>query len=320
VATNILGIINLQDTINAGSGGNHLAITDPVTTLVLSPGLGIAISDPLDVISIHGIFEPNYLHIDTPADIIEISALTGEMGAIAIKEALQTFSGQGYSGVLGDLALRDPLMTVKMSGTSGAIGSIAIIDPIITIAIQDLPSSHGALAIKDPLDIIWINGKEVPITYLRKAIVMHLFGHAVTEYKNFNFNSLAHFKEHFLGANENGLFILGGKDDLGVPIQADIRTGIHDLASDGVIKLPKEAWIGYRTNGQLELDIEVDENKAPYPYTFDKTSQRITEARSTLGKGLKERFYTFILKNISGSDFDLESLRILGNVIGRKRR
>ncbi len=159
----------------------------------------------------------------------------------------------------------------------------------------------------------------IPITVYRKTIVMPLSSYAVSHYVNFNFNSLAHFKEVFLGANEDGVFILGGKDDLGQPIQADVRTGIHDFAKDGIKTLPKEAWMIYRTNGQLELDIEVEEN-ASYPYVFEKTSQRITEARKKLAKGFKERFYRFTLKNLAGSDFDLDSFRILGNAINLKRR
>jgi hypothetical protein len=185
--------------------------------------------------------------------------------------------------------------------------------------------SKLTLAGVESSDSAWVHIIQIPTpvagvtTFVRKVIVMHLFTHAVSHYENFNFNSLAHFKGLFLGANENGVYLLGGKDDLGVPIEADIRTGVHDLGKDGIITLPKEAWLSYRTDGQWEFDVQVEEGVS-YPYIFERTHNRITEIRETLGKGLVERFYTFGLKNIDGSDGDIESLRILGNAIKEYRR
>lgn len=253
-------------------------------------------------------------------------ALSGTVASDIAKLPLLASHGVGYSNYLGS----GSMVLIPLEGNGIALSGLIVSGagelPVLTGTGHELYDRRGTGTAA--LHLLFSSGYgrviALPVcsTVLlnRKVIVMHLFSHAVSHYTNFNFNSLCHFKEHFLGANEQGIFILGGKNDLGQPIQADIRTGIHDFAKDGVLTLPKEAWLAYRTDGQLELNIEVEEGES-YPYIFDEThSERIAEVRETLGKGLRERFYTFGIKNIDGSDFDIESFRILGDVIKRKRR
>ncbi len=159
----------------------------------------------------------------------------------------------------------------------------------------------------------------IKVLWNRKAIVMSLNNYGVTEYPNYNFNSLVQFNDVLLGANENGIYILSGPDDLGVDIQANIESGLYDFREDGDIKYPREGWLFYRADGNLSLIIKCDED-AEYETILEKVGTHIKEIRAKFGKGIKARAFNFELKNVDGSDFDIQSLRILGEMIPSRKR
>jgi len=131
---------------------------------------------------------------------------------------------------------------------------------------------------------------------------------------------LAYFNKVFIGANEQGIYPLDGNDDLGQKIEAEIGSGVKDLGGNGAISVPRESWLAYRSDGEIELDVKTDEHDDLPPIIFDKIAHAIMESRKKMGRGIKARFFTWKLKNVEGSDFSLESLRILGDIIKRKTR
>lgn len=250
-----------------------------------------------------------------------IHGLTGEIGSFKGKIPFLegTFGGKAHA--IGNFSGRIPYFEGKFTGLSGSIGSFSGALPLL-LTPSSFTDSHvrtGNFDIILPVLLGTFHGDVIPITFNRKAIVMHLFSHAVSEYKNYNFNSLAHFNGVFLGANEQGLFPLGGDDDLGIPIQSLIRTGVMDFVIKSIRNLPKEAWLAYRSAGEMAFGVEEDEHNN-YEAILDEQAIGIAEVRAKLGKGYKGRFYRFTFKNLSGSDFDLESIRVLGQPIKRKVR
>ncbi len=159
----------------------------------------------------------------------------------------------------------------------------------------------------------------IQVLWNRKAIVMSLTNYAVSEYPNYNFNSLVQFNDVLLGANENGIYTLSGGHDLGVDIQANIESGLFDFREDGEIKYPREGWLFYRADGNLSLIIKCDED-AEYETILANIGTHIKEIRAKFGKGIKSRAFNFELKNVDGSDFDVQSLRILGEKIPSRKR
>ena len=149
---------------------------------------------------------------------------------------------------------------------------------------------------------------------------MNLFNQVISTYSNFNFNSIACFNGTYLGATDTGIYPLGGKTDNGNDIDSDIKSGSMDFG-DTLIKYLRDAWLTHRTDGNLKLRVWVDEDT-----TFiieERTSiisNQIHEERLKPPRGLKGRFYTIELKNISGADFDIDSLNLLVESIRRKVR
>ncbi len=244
----------------------------------------------------------------------------GEIGNGDVVFPLLSTAGQGYSQTIGTGGLAFPLLISGGVGLSGTIGIGSLIFPLISASGAELCDSSGSGLAVLPLLEAYGYGIDVPITLLRRAIVMNLSNHAVTHYENFNFNSVVQFNGVLLGANENGVYPLSGDSDLGQYIEAELTSGLHDL-SEKVVKTALEGWVAGRfTQGGLDLTVRVDEKGDPYSYPFVKFGNG-KEGRAKIGKGLnKYRFFTFGIKNKGGLGFDIQLFHILGNVIGRKTR
>jgi hypothetical protein len=142
---------------------------------------------------------------------------------------------------------------------------------------------------------------------------------AVTEYLNYSFNSLAKINGIFYGARDDGIWKLEGNKDNGLEINAEILSGVFDFWA-GVKTKPRKAWLTFRADGRVVLYVvrdekEVWEEEFPGLYFLEK----IGEAGTTIAKGIKERFLAFGIKNKGGSDFEIDSLRILVDKLRRVR-
>lgn len=258
------------------------------------------------------------LSVILPLTEVSITGVTGEIGIFSGKLPLVGVEVNAIAHRQGRLSLSLPLINVNFDGYAGVVGSVAVPLPLIAAFFEANRDSVGSFSFDLPLVIPTFLGVQIPITYNRKAIVMNLNNHAVTEYKNFNFNSLISFNGVILGMSETGLYILDGDNDLGIPIESYIQTGMYDLG-EGAIKIPKEVWLSYRSDSDMDIEVTEDE-KNVYNHTLDKVAVGIRESRAKLGKGLKGRFYRFGIRNKSGSDFDIQSFRALAQIIGRKAR
>ena len=246
------------------------------------------------------------------------SGTPGEIGRGKVIFPLLSTSGQGYSQVIGTGGLAFPLLISGGTGLSGTIGVGSGSLQLLSVSGLELCDSRGSGALVFPLIEAYGYGIDVPIMLIRRAIVMNLSNHAVTHYENFDFNSIVQFNGVLIGANENGVYILGGDNDLGQYIESELTGGLIDL-SERAVKTALEGWLAGRSDLAMDLRVTVDEGNV-YEYPFVKFGNN-HEARAKIGKGLnKHRFFTFGLKNKSGSNFDLQSFRILGDVVGRKTR
>jgi hypothetical protein len=108
---------------------------------------------------------------------------------------------------------------------------------------------------------------------------------------------------------------VGGENDLGDKIQAEIRSGKHDLSW----KIPVEAWMAYESDGDAVFTVRAEKMTAAYEYPFIPQGDS-DEGRAKVGKGIKGRFFTFGVKNKSGTRLHINILRIFGDIIKRLSR
>lgn len=136
---------------------------------------------------------------------------------------------------------------------------------------------------------------------------------AVTEYRNFTFNSFARIGNKYLGANENGLYELLGDDDDGEDIVATIRSGFAQWAGARLHSF-KAAYLAVRGTGQFVLRLITPDGRT-YNYTVSQDDMRTTKVN--MGKGLRARYFAFELVS-TGQDFDLETLEFIPLVAQRR--
>ena len=299
--------------------GNILAAVEVKDTAAFYTGSQLVATESPDQASFDIPFQPIHLSAFESPDTCLIDLRSGMLIRLAAIEAKDTALITGHTQILVAISATERLDEASIHGFSGLLASLLAVESGDTGLITLSPDTHLILAGVESVDEVFLDIKEVPITFLRKAVVMHLFNYAVSEYKNYNFNSLLHVNGVFLGLNEDGVYLLDGDDDLGELIQARIKSGLEDFG-EKAITIPREAWLAYRSDNGMQLDVRVDEVTDLPSMFFGKVARAITECRAKLGRGIKGRFFTWDLKNVGGSDFSLESLRVLGDIIKRKTR
>jgi len=133
----------------------------------------------------------------------------------------------------------------------------------------------------------------------------------VTEFNNYEFNSFARIGGVYYGASDMGLCQLDVDDvdqtDIATPVAAQFATGKWDFKSVQ-LKRMTDMYIGFRTDGVLELDIQVDEGDV-YTYALDPHGVTVLhQRRAPTGKGLRGKYWKFWLRNDSGCMFDIDTV------------
>ena len=221
-----------------------------------------------------------------------------------------------------DAALKIPALQLFGAVISGGILSGALEIPALTLSATLGHQNQLVFALDIPFIDPWLEIRVLPaFVPIRKGFAMNLSHFGVTEYENYPFNSFCDYRGTgiYIGASEEGIFLLDGEDDNGVKINAAIQMGTEDLWKD-VIKKLREGFTVIR-GGPLRLEIVLDEGRLD-PVIRDLLSVRnvIHEERIKFPRGLKNRFVSFIWRNLGGADFDMESFRVMVDpIIHRKR-
>jgi len=231
-------------------------------------------------------------------------------------------TGTGLSGVLGSGIFILPQF--GFSGVSGPSGSGSFILPQLVL-FNFLPEhGEGLFVLPIPSLFGFHSAVSIPVVSasktIYKGIVMNLVNQAISTYSNYPFNSLAKFNSRYLAAGEDGIYELGGDSDSGTQILSKIKTGPMDFG-EKFIKYLRNVWLTYRSDGHLELVLYVDEDEDnPVSRSTEIASDEIHEERIKVPRGLKGRYYTIELKNMSGANFDIDKLSLLVESIRRKVR
>ncbi len=159
-----------------------------------------------------------------------------------------------------------------------------------------------------------------------KSVCMNAKTLSVTEYVNFNYNSYTFFNGQHIALNKTGIYELGGSDDNSSNIVASLKTGTIDTYGENINRL-RDGYVTFRSDGDILLTTVGNEtNVRLYPIANSGTNviheRRIKGNTNTSGsfeRGIKDRYFSFELSNVSGSSIDVDKLRIAMEPI-RKRR
>jgi len=130
-----------------------------------------------------------------------------------------------------------------------------------------------------------------------------------TQYRNFNFNSMAMVNGRPVGANSSGLFFLDGPTDNGTAIESIIEFKKSDLGIHNNKRL-RFIVFGIEAEGDLEITLTVD-NKEARTYTVPVDTPGQQRVRIPIGRDGYGRYWSFKLKNLNGVDFSLDDIKAL---------
>lgn len=136
------------------------------------------------------------------------------------------------------------------------------------------------------------------------TIVLNTLTGAVTEYSNFDFQSIT--PTH--AGSDTGLYALGGNLDVAAIIVSTATTGKTLWGSD-LKKMLGLVFIAMQGTGNAALT--VIGKAASYTYAFAVLAAGVS--RSQPGKGIRENYLAFSFSNPDGADFRLDQIEVTVN-------
>lgn len=131
-------------------------------------------------------------------------------------------------------------------------------------------------------------------------------GGLVTRYSGYNFQSFAEIGGRYYGCRSDGVFLLEGATDDGVPINVELSLGGTDFGDSELKHLPN-VYVGCRaTDGRLFLKVETRQGE--FTYEARRTSDRMETQRFDLGRGLRDNWFEFTLATEDAADFELDNI------------
>lgn len=138
-----------------------------------------------------------------------------------------------------------------------------------------------------------------------ETIVVNADTSAFSRYEGYGFLAYFHIGDDAYGLSRDGIFLLGGDTDAGLPIQASVHAGAVD-AGTSLLKWASECYLAASSDGPLRLRVTVGDNA--YVYTARSSSQEMQMQRVDIGKGLRATYFELEVINDNGDDFELDRI------------
>ncbi len=156
---------------------------------------------------------------------------------------------------------------------------------------------------------------------MRFGVCLNLKNIAMTQYRNFDFNSMCIFNGKPIAASSGGIFSLNdAESDNGVAINSLVELPTSDL---GVFssKRFRSLYIGYETSGFITISAKVDgKTEKLYRLIPDKTRQIQHRSTIPMPRAQFGTYWLFKIQNVSGGDFSIDHIQGIPVVLSRGRK
>jgi len=136
-----------------------------------------------------------------------------------------------------------------------------------------------------------------------EAWVVNTASSASARYDSYGFNSFFALAGKHYGVRQDGVYLLEGANDAGVPITAGVSLGKHDFGTQA-LKQMNAVYVGVSSTGKMLL--RVGDGKNTYTYMARDASPTLEAQRFDVGRGLRSNYFTFDLVS-EGDAFELDS-------------
>lgn len=245
------------------------------------------------------------------------------VGAGDVTVPLVIISGTGSRQNSGIANITVPRVDVDVSGTVGTIADGTVTVPLVQVSAEASFAPHGTAAITVPLVVVEARGSgAIIITNQIEsdestsfAVSINLSNQGVSEYINYQFNSQTYFNGKYIGANSSGLFDLTGDDDAGTDIAARIRSGLDDLGSYHL----KRVWGVYLAHNGEALRVKTASPSEDLDTVGGaKNRATVSVQKFKVQRTKRDVYWGVQVENEGGSDFTIEGLEMICEVLGRR--
>lgn len=146
-----------------------------------------------------------------------------------------------------------------------------------------------------------------------EAWVVNTETQASSRYGGYGFRAFAMTPWGAAGVAEDGLYLLEGADDAGLPVQGGIQVAARSFGTRQEKKI-EAVYVAVAADQSLTLKVEAD-GEIHYYQAKGRTG-RLGEQRFTPGKGTVDNFWTFTL--LGDVPFEVESLEFSVLVLSRR--
>jgi hypothetical protein len=141
------------------------------------------------------------------------------------------------------------------------------------------------------------------------TIVLNTDNFAVTEYNNYNFDSIAELEGRYYAVGPNGLVRLDGSSDNGTKIQGTVRFAQIDLHKRVVSRLV-DAYLSGHVSGKVAVRI-IQESQGDYLYMIEDVIGKLKAYRVKAPKNMRDRYVSYEISNVDGAEIEIEELSVI---------
>jgi len=129
------------------------------------------------------------------------------------------------------------------------------------------------------------------------------------------------FGEEYIGANEDGIFILDKADKDGdEDIDARFRSALTDFSALNFKRI-RRVYLGYEADGDLEARIGADEKEDQVIEVPTRDESLKEHGRVfPVGRDVKGRYFDIEIRNLNGADFSVDEITLVPIVLSPKPR
>lgn len=250
---------------------------------------------------------------------VNVAATLIQSGSGDADIALPLFIALGTassSSVINGDATLNPV-TLSANGVAGNAATASLTLPLVNLSADGFASTVGAATIVLPLLQLSGTMTQVVASPVFSSVVLNTKTRAATTYSGMPFNSLCNFNGMVLAASSAGIVALVGNDDLGLSIDAVLKSGVSDF-KEQALKRVFAGYAGYRSDGNLEVTLITDEHQE-FIYSLDpRRINNLHPSKFKTGRGIKGAFWQWQLANQGGADFELDSLTLDAETLSRR--
>lgn len=150
----------------------------------------------------------------------------------------------------------------------------------------------------------------------RLVLSMNLKNHALSQYMQFDFNSMVQWEGMAFGFNEDGIHQIdsGGSDGTGNPINSRVVFAESDLGSPTRKQLRK-AFVSGRIEGDMVLSVKADGGMVRNAPVHEPGDSRAVPLR----RDMAGEDFEIGIENVGGCDFDISLIDLVAIPLGPTR-